>query len=159
MHYLKFIIPLLILYLVMTTNLEFSNVITGAVIATGITLLLRPTARSFDIRRWPGALWAAAQYIVILIIDVIKSGVTVARIVLTPSLPINPGIVAIPSLCESELATALSAHAISITPGEVVIELDDQGVMYTHCLDATLADEYLEEAQRLRRELLQKIFV
>ena len=37
------------------------------------------------------------------------------------------------------MATALSAHAVSLTPGELVVEIDDEGVMYTHCLDASRA--------------------
>ena len=82
----------------------------------------------------------------------------VARIVLDPKLPIQPGIVAIHSGCKSELATALSAHAISITPGELVLGIDDKGVLYTHCLDATHAAQYATEAQALRRNLLSKIF-
>ncbi len=158
MSYLKLIVPLLLLYLALSANLAPANIVTGALIAVGITLLLRPTGRPLELHRLPGTLWAVARYLLILALDVVKSGLNVARIVLTPSLPIRPGIVAIPSLCQSELATALSAHAITITPGEMVIEIDDSGTMYTHCLDATMADTYRAEAQRLRRELLHRIF-
>lgn len=158
MHYLKFFVPLSIVYFALTGNLEFSNIVTGTVIATGLTFLLRPQRRNFSWRRLPVALMASVQYLIILIIDIIKNGVALARIVLTPSLPIDPGIVAIPSMCDTELATALSAHAITITPGEMVIEIDDNGVMYTHCLDATKGTEYRAEAQQMRRELLYKIF-
>jgi multicomponent Na+:H+ antiporter subunit E len=99
------------------------------------------------------------KYAVILAGDLIKSGIQVARIVLNPALPIKPGIVAIPTGCESELGTALSAHAISLTPGELVIEMDEQGVMYTSCLDVTTSEKQVAEAQRLRENLLKKIFV
>jgi hypothetical protein len=40
----------------------------------------------------------------------------------------------------------------------MVVEIGPRGVMYTHALDATHAAEYVVEAQRLRRELLRKIF-
>jgi hypothetical protein len=40
----------------------------------------------------------------------------------------------------------------------MVIEIGEGGVMYTHALDATQATEYVAEAQRLRLELLRKIF-
>jgi multicomponent Na+:H+ antiporter subunit E len=78
---------------------------------------------------------------------------------LNPKLPIRPGIIAIDSGCSSELGAALSAHALSITPGELVIGIDDEGVMYTHCLDATHSAEYTAQAQAMRRDLLSKIFV
>jgi hypothetical protein len=38
-----------------------------------------------------------------------------------------------------------------------VLEIDDEGVMYAHVLDAADADAHLREAQRLRRNLLTKI--
>lgn len=81
----------------------------------------------------------------------------VARSVWSRKLKIQPSIIAIPSGCESELATALSAHATSIAPGELVVEIDTDGVMYTHVLDVTHSTEYQEQAQNMRRELLSKI--
>jgi multicomponent Na+:H+ antiporter subunit E len=112
-----------------------------------------------DLRRLPAAAWAVVRYIAILAADVVKSGIGVARIVLDPALPIRPGIVAIDSGCDSEWGAALSAHAISITPGELVIGISQDGILYTHCLDATHSAEYAAEAQTMRRDLLSKIVV
>ena len=149
---------LLLVYLALTSNLEFSNLVLGLLIAIGLTLLIRPRRQRIDLRRLPEAVLALGQYILIVIYDAIKSGLAVARIILDPALPVKPGIVAIPSGCKSELATALSAHAITLTPGEMVIEISHEGVMYTHTLDVTHAPEYVADAQRMRRELLGKIF-
>ena len=98
------------------------------------------------------------KYLAILAYDLIKSGIVVARLVLTPKMHLRQGIVAITAECDSELSTALSAHAITLTPGELVVEMDDEGVMYTHFLDVTEADKYMAEAQELRKDLLEKIF-
>ena len=81
----------------------------------------------------------------------------VAKLVWSPKLKIQPAIVAIPSGCDSELATALSAHATSVAPGELVVEIDEDGVMYTHILDVTHSSEYKDQAQLIRRDLLSKI--
>ena len=62
-------------------------------------------------------------------------------------------------LLQASCASALSAHALSVTPGELVIGIDDDGMMYTHCLDATHSAEYTAQAQAMRRDLLSKIFV
>jgi multicomponent Na+:H+ antiporter subunit E len=121
-------------------------------------LLLRPQPGRTDLRRLPGGVWSAIRYVVILIVDVLKSGIGVARIVLDPALPIRPGIIAIESGCETELGTAISAHAISITPGELVLGIDEAGVLYVHCLDATRSAESATAAQKQRRELLSRIF-
>lgn len=152
------IVGLCLIYLALTANLELSNLVLGLLIATGLTLLLQPPRGTIKLRDLPVALLALSRYIFVIAIDVAKSGVATARIVLDPALPVKPGIIAIPSGCCSELATALSAHAITLAPGEMVVEIGEDGTMYTHALDATHAAEYVVEAQRLRRDLLQKIF-
>ena len=152
------IVGLWSLYLALTANLELSNVALGLVIAVGLTLLLRPPRGTFELRRLPGALVALVRYLFVVCVDAIKSGLVAARLVLDPALPVKPGIIAIPSDCDSELATALSAHAITLAPGEMVVEIGKDGTMYAHALDATRAVEYVEEAQELRRALLRKIF-
>jgi multicomponent Na+:H+ antiporter subunit E len=93
----------------------------------------------------------------VLLKDLLVSGLQVAHIVLSPSLPIKPGIIAIPAGTDSELATALSAHSISVTPGEVVVEISDDGVMYTHVLDVTQSNEARLSAQERRRDLFSRM--
>jgi multicomponent Na+:H+ antiporter subunit E len=153
------VLILWLVYLALTANLEASNLVLGLLIASGLTLLVQPRRRRIDLRRIPRAMLALVQYIVIVVYDVIKSGLAMARVILDPALPIKPGIIAIPSGCSSELATALSAHSISLAPGEMVVEISDDGVMYTHTLDITHAADYVADAQRLRRELLRDIFI
>ena len=157
MRYLNMAIALAILYLLLTWNFEFVNLVVGLLLGLGVALLLHPQRGDFDLRRLPGAFYAAIRYLILVFYDLLVSGFQVAGIVLRPSLPIHPGIVAVPSGSESELATALSAHAITLTPGELVVEIGEQGVMYTHMLDATHPEEDAREAQDLRRNLLEKI--
>ena len=152
------IVGLWLVYLALTANLEPANLILGVLVAMGLTLLLRPPRGTFEIRQVPRALVALGRYLFVVFTDAIKSGLVAARLVLDPALPVKPGIIAIPSDCDSELATALSAHAITLAPGEMVVEIGRDGTMYAHALDATRAVEYVEEAQELRRELLREIF-
>jgi multicomponent Na+:H+ antiporter subunit E len=152
------ILSLWLVYLVLTGDLGPSNLVVGLLIAIGVAWLLHPDRRKFQVRRVPGAFVALLRYLGIVIYDMISSALQVARILLHPELPIEPGIIAIPSGCDSELATALSAHSITLAPGELVIEIDRGGIMYTHTLDVTHAPQYTEEAQRLRRSLLSRIF-
>jgi multicomponent Na+:H+ antiporter subunit E len=152
------IVGLWLVYLALTANLEPSNLILGLLIAVGLTALLRPPRGTFVLRQLPGALLALGRYLFVVARDAIMSGLMAARLVLDPALPVKPGIIPIPSGCDSELATALSAHAITLAPGEMVVEIGEGGVMYTHTLDVTQAAEYVAEAQHLRRDLLRKIF-
>ena len=157
MRYIPFVLFLTIVYLLLTSNLEWLNVIAGVVITTGITLLLRPQLKPVLWYRAPRAFLAMIQYLGIMIYEIFKGGIMVAKSVWSRDLKIQPSIIAIPSGCESELASALSAHAISIAPGELVVEIDADGTMYTHVLDVTHSAEYQEQAQNMRSELLSKI--
>jgi multicomponent Na+:H+ antiporter subunit E len=157
MRYFPFMLFLTLIYLMLTANLEWLNIVTGVLIAIVITVLLRPPFKPFSWRGVPTAILALIQYLGILVYDIIKGGIMVAKSVWSPNIKIDPAIIAIPSGCDSELATALSAHAISVSPGELMVEIDEDGVMYTHVLDATHSSDYKEQAQHMRRELLSKI--
>jgi multicomponent Na+:H+ antiporter subunit E len=147
-----------LVYVALTANLELRNLVLGLVVAVGLTLLLQPPRGRFELRQLPGSAVALGRYLFVVFFDAIKSGLVAARLVLDPALPVKPGIIAIPSDCDSELATALSAHAVTLAPGEMVVEIGRDGTMYTHALDATRAAQYVREAQELRRELLRRIF-
>ena len=156
--YLRWIAGLALVYLALTSNLEPSNIVVGLLLAGGVVGLVRPPQRPTQPRRPLRSAVALVRYVLTLIHDMVVSGLQVARIVLSPSLPIRPGIVAIPAETNTELGIALSAHAISLTPGELVVEIDDDHMMYTHCLDATHAETYIKDAHDMRIELLNEIF-
>jgi multicomponent Na+:H+ antiporter subunit E len=155
---LYYFIPLWLIYLTLTADLSISNLLVGALVAGFITSLVHPSRGGLNLKRVPSAALALAQYILILAVDIVKNGVQVARIVLTPNMPIQPGIIAIPSLCQTPMGTALSAHAITVSPGELVVEIGEDGIMYTHTLDATDSEVKAAEAQQMRVNLLQRIF-
>jgi multisubunit Na+/H+ antiporter MnhE subunit len=147
-----------ILYLLLTQNLEFGNLLLGLMLAIGLTFLFRPAKRSLDLRRLPRALLSGVRYLGVLLYDMLSGGLFVARIIIRRDIRLEPGIIPVPAGCDSELANALSAHAISLAPGELVVEIDEAGVMYTHTLDVSRSQEYIEDAQQLRTKLLRYIF-
>ena len=150
---------LALVYLALTANLELSNIILGLLLSLSIVLLLRPALRDSGWHFLPTAVWALPRYVITLAIDLIVSGVQVALIVLNPALPIKQGNIAITTQCESEMAQALSAHAITLTPGELVVEMADEGQMYTHTLDTSHAEEEMAGAQHEREAMLRKIIL
>lgn len=151
------ILGLTAVYLALTGSFQLSNIIAGIIVSAFVVWLLGIKNKPLSWRAFLPAVGALIQYIVILTVDLVVSGVQVARIVLTPKLPIAQGNIAIPTQCSSELAQALSAHAITLTPGEMVVEMGDFGMMFTHALDASHADKYISAAQEKRDEMLIKI--
>ncbi len=155
------IIPILILlatYLALTPKVDAAQIILGFIIAMGIMALLRPSQRSVHWVRLPAAFVSAAVYLVVLIRNVTYSGLVVARIVLHPKLPLKSGIIAFPPECRSEIGRALGAHAISLSPGELLIEMEEDGTMYIHSLDVETSERLVTSYQHRRQELLRRVF-
>ena len=81
-----------------------------------------------------------------------------ARIILHPKLPIQSGIVGIRAASESELGRALSAHAISLPPGELFVEMGEDGTLYIHSLDVDLTVKQAKASQEYQGDILKKMF-
>jgi multicomponent Na+:H+ antiporter subunit E len=156
--YIRLAVICWLIYLALTANLELSNLIAGLLIGLAIAAIIRPVSQPLAIGRLPAALFNLLRYTVWLGTDIIRNGIRVARIVLDPKLPIRPGIIAVKAGMKSELGVALSAHAITVTPGEQVVEIGEDGTMYVHCLDVVSSAASAEEAQRKRRAMLERIF-
>jgi multicomponent Na+:H+ antiporter subunit E len=145
-------------YIALTGNLEPLNLLAALVVAAIVSLLLppAPVGSRGSWRRWPARLGAVLVYLPLVAWDVLLSGVAVARLVLRPSLPVRPGIVETPTPRGPEWMKAANAHAITLTPGELVMDMDDQR-MRVHCLDAPRSAASLPEAQRWRRRWLARV--
>jgi multicomponent Na+:H+ antiporter subunit E len=158
MHQIRVVLTLVLLYLAMSSNLEPLNIALAFVLAAGIVLLIRPRQRPTSLRQIPAITLGLIVYTLVLAREILLNGLDVARIVLSPSLPIAPGIIAVPSECQTDLCTALSALVITASPGEIVVEIGDDGTLYTHFLFAQVDDEEVYAAQRSRRAYLERIF-
>lgn len=65
--------------------------------------------------------------------ELVKSNLEVARIVLSPKLPISPTLVTLPALPRGQVAQAILGNAITLTPGTVTVD-DHEGKLIVHCL-------------------------
>ena len=59
------------------------------------------------------------------------SNFKLAGVVLSPNLPINPGIVKVRTRLKSRMGRLLLANSISLTPGTLTVELDGEW-LYIH---------------------------
>lgn len=114
------------------------------------------------VTRVPSMLFAFVTYGLRLAIDILLSGFDVARRILPRDMKLNPGIYRI-STSDPEahsVVAALSAHAITITPGSMVIDYDqqDETIMVVHTLDVdTWSKETMQEEQNQRLSLIRRI--
>ncbi|MEM7576986.1 MAG: Na+/H+ antiporter subunit E [Planctomycetota bacterium] len=147
-----------VLYLFVTSNLQASNLVVSALVGLLLACLL-PGGRALRRREVPRALLAGLQHAARLMWDVLLNGVIVAKMVAGGRRAISPGFVRVRDRHDRELASALEAHAITISPGTLVIDFEgehvreDRGgepVFEVHCLDTRRVESDDDSTQRAR---------
>jgi multicomponent Na+:H+ antiporter subunit E len=83
-----------------------------------------------------------------LLQEVTRSSLEVARVVLSPSLPISPTMVKLTTTEATEAGKVILGNSITLSPGTVTIDVDDDELL-VHCLTRDSALELTKlEAQR-----------
>lgn len=131
----------------------------GAVTGFLVLTALRVEVRQVTPRTLPGQIIGFLGYSVQMFIDIFLSSVDVARRVLAPRIELRSGIIAVPtqSPVSSDFVSALSAHSITITPGELVVEFDGHDMLFVHCLDVEASEKTIFEAQARRAKRINRI--
>ncbi len=78
-------------------------------------------------------------YIFYLFIAIVQSNFDVARRVIQPHIPINPGIVKVKTRLKSKIGRMILANSITLTPGTLSVEVKDD-YYYIHWIDVTDMD-------------------
>ena len=87
----------------------------------------------------PKAFYYTIVFLFVFVVELIKSNLDVARRVLSPSLPIRPGIVIVKTKLKSKMARLLLANSITLTPGTLTIDMIDD-TLYVHWIDVKSED-------------------
>ncbi|PSP94547.1 cation transporter [Halobacteriales archaeon QS_4_62_28] len=76
-----------------------------------------------------------AAYLVLFGTELIKANINVAYRVLAPSMPIEPRVIELPLRVESDLAITTIANSITLTPGTLSMDYDDErNSLYVHAI-------------------------
>jgi multicomponent Na+:H+ antiporter subunit E len=150
-------VPIGLLWLLITNRLTLDAFVIGYVF--GIVFLLAVGARSLRVvpRRLPMQCVVLLTYLVILVRDILVSSFDVALRVINPRLPLATGILKVETQEDDALIAALSAHSITITPGELVVDFAGNQHMYVHCLDVTTSADTLPIVQARRLVLFRRM--
>lgn len=78
---------------------------------------------------------AMVAYFVLFVKELISANLDVAYRVLAPSMPISPHVIEIPLRIETDLAIATLANSITLTPGTLTMDYDDErNSLYVHAI-------------------------
>ena len=89
------------------------------------------------------SLWIAARapgYLLWLAWEIVKSNLHVARVVLSPRMPLKRQVVDLQPSQRTGLGIAIYANSITLTPGTLTIDADD-GILEVHALTQQVADD------------------
>lgn len=142
----KFIL-LFLVWIGLTNSLDRQELLVGAVIAFIIARFFTPN-RAFNIKL---LIQKYIKFIPLFFKNLVQSNIEVAKIVLNPKLPINTGIVKLNTTLKSDYDKLLLANAITLTPGTITIELNNNN-LYVHVLDITS-----EDREVLQREIVDDL--
>lgn len=116
-------------------HLAVGLLVVGAVLLANHDLLFRPGEfRALSPRRVP----QLAVYLLLLLRDVVRANLQVARVVLHPRLPCEPCLVIFRTRLRQETTRAVLANSITLTPGTLAADLREDE-MVVHALFAAAA--------------------
>ncbi len=142
---------LLIAWFLLNGNFEIVTVISGIVISALLAIVFCKHCDIFaNIKFTPKAFLYFIIYFFVFIGELIKSNLDVARRVLTPSLPIKPGIVEVKTKLKSKIGRLILANSITLTPGTLTIEMIDDK-LFIHWINVESDD--IDEATK---QIVQK---
>jgi multisubunit Na+/H+ antiporter MnhE subunit len=152
-------LPIAVIWVAITGRVTLDSLGLGYVLGLFALFVLRLMGIYFDKPLKLDQPVAILTYIVGVLWSGLRSSLKVVKLVLSPTIKLETGIVALHTgdLSESQLLTALSAHGINTTPGELVIDIADGGVLYIHCLDLEASRPVIEQEQAHRLHLLRRI--
>lgn len=138
-------------WMILTAQVNLYGFLLGFVISLMVVMLLIRDLKINPVRL-PLQVFALLVYSLILTRDIFLSGIEVTQYVIGDLIGTkkpNPGIAKLNVQDEGEIINALTAHGITITPGQLVVDYDSEGNVYVHCLDIASAERL--DADQIKR--------
>jgi multicomponent Na+:H+ antiporter subunit E len=131
---------LLFVWVLLNGNLAPDTLLIGVLASFAIVFFLRESMSFLtEFRATPQAFVAAFLYAGYFLKELVKSNIALARVVLSPALPISPGIVKVRTRLKSRMGRLLLANSITLTPGTLTVELEGEW-LYIHWVNVESGD-------------------
>ncbi|MBU1144776.1 MAG: Na+/H+ antiporter subunit E [Firmicutes bacterium] len=134
MKYVATFIVLFVIYLFLA-GFTISEVILGSIVSATLTLILVKFVNyKIDIYFPIKLLKFIFIYLPVFVWKLILANFDIARRVLSPKIPLNPGIVRIKTDLKGDFGKLTLANSITLTPGTLSIDIDED-YLYVHTVD------------------------
>ncbi|WP_051569154.1 Na+/H+ antiporter subunit E [Alkaliphilus transvaalensis] len=138
---LLLIILLFVFWLILSPALSLETVVLGLIASLGVVIFNLDL--SFDENETSfysiKGIIKLISFIGILLIEIVKANIGVAKIVLSPKMPISPTFVKVPLTLKKEMNRVLYANSITLTPGTLSVDINEDEIL-VHALTQEYAD-------------------
>lgn len=147
---------LTLIWLLLVNTFNLGQLLLGALLGWGITLLTRNFLLDVPSVRKPLLL---CRFMLRVFCDVVVANLHVAKLVLGPRSRLNPAFVEVPMAIENNFVLAVLASIVSLTPGTVSAGLSaDHKTLLLHGLDVPDAQALIDEVKSRYEAPLLEIF-
>ena len=131
---------LLLFWTMLMGSMQSDSLLVGALASLVIALLYRSGLSFFtEFRATPKAILAGLAFFAHFLQELVRANLRLARIVLSPGLPIRPGIVKVRTGLKSRMGRLLLANSITLTPGTLTVEIEGEW-LYVHWVQVERED-------------------
>lgn len=150
-------LTLIVVWLMLVNTITLNALVFGAILGILVPLFTAPYWPNAPRLRHPLRI---AEYMLIVLWDIVVANVLVARIILFKSnADMRPGWVTIPLDLRTPEAITVLAGTITMTPGTVSSDLSADGrSLLVHCLDAPDTDAVRDQIKSRYERRLKEIF-
>lgn len=145
---------------ILMTGIDIQELIVGLAVSIILSVVLANYINfSFGLSVVPRAVMFIVLYIPVMIIELIKANIDVAKRVLNPKLPINPGIVKVPTKIKGDAGKLVLCNSITLTPGTISLDADEENV-YIHWIDVKgqTPEQHQSEISSSFEKVLGRVF-
>lgn len=134
---MKYVATFLVLFAsyVLLAGYAVQELMLGALVSVVLTVILSNYVNYTIDYKFPVRLLVFIfAYVPLFVWQLLLANIDVARRVLSPTIPLNPGFVKITTNLEGDFAKLTLANSITLTPGTLSVDVDGQD-LYIHTVD------------------------
>ncbi len=153
--FIIFAIVLALTWLLLTGSLEKDELLIGGFSLVLVAILFFGYSDLYRaVKITPKIILFYPLYLLVFLKELIIANIDVALRVVKPSLPINPGIVAVKTSLKDPLSKLILANSITLTPGTLTVDVKDD-TLFIHWID--VKDKDIEKATEEISSKFEKI--
>lgn len=141
------------LWMILTSSWHVQNILVGIAISFGVALFYVNLFKDTKLQRI-NIYWLFV-YVLVLLKNLIISNFKIAKRTLSADMKLDPAIVGVKTTLNSEWKILLLANSITLTPGTLTLEVEDN-ILYIHVIECKNQDKKYEIIREFE-EIISKI--